>query len=399
MQHADLHKYDLPDAPGVYYFKQGEDILYIGKATSLRDRVRSYFTDELIESRGPRIVDMVTVADSLDWQTADSVLEALILEALEIKRIQPKYNIREKDDKSYVYAIITKELYPRVLRVRGKDIGTTFPAEMIAHQFGPFPSGPSLKRALEIIRKIFPFYDTKKPISQEGDARMEFNRQIGKYPREITKEEYQRSIRNIQLFLQGKKKQLLSTLEKDMRAAAKAERFEEAERIKRQVFALQHIQDVSLIRDDLRRTPGQRIEGYDIAHTAGSETVGVMTVISDGEPDRSQYRKFIIRTQTNNDVGALEELLRRRFGHPEWEYPKGIVIDGGKGQRNRALKVLEELGLAIPAVAVTKDEHHRPRSILGKQTTAMPEEDIILANAEAHRYALSFHRHRRDKLT
>lgn len=401
MQKKDLDKFKLPDTPGVYTFLEKGKILYIGKATSLRDRVRSYFNDDVIASRGPRIVDMVTKADEIIWEETDSVLEALILESLYIKKHQPFYNVKEKDDKSYLYAVITNEEWPRVLVVRGKDIGTTFDAKNIKKQFGPFTSGPMLRKALEIIRKIFPFYDTRHKItvvSKSQKAHLEFNRQIRRYPRNISLEEYLRNIRHVDLFLSGKKKLIISLLEKDMKRAAKEERFEDAEYIKRQLFSLTHIQDVSLIKDDLRRVHGIRVEGYDIAHTSGKETVGVMTVVVDGELEKQHYRKFIIREHGNNDVGALTELLERRFSHPEWEYPRVLVIDGGVAQKNAALKILDKLGIQIAVVAVTKDEYHRPKRIIGLKGVSIPEGDIILANAEAHRYALSFHRRRRDSL-
>jgi len=399
MQRKELNKFDLPDKPGVYTFLEKKKILYIGKATSLKDRTRSYFNDDLIVSRGPRIVDMVTKADEVVWEETDSVLEALILESLKIKKHQPFYNVKDKDDKSYLYAVVTNEEWPRVLAVRGKDLGTTFSMDLVKRKYGPFTSGPSLRKALDIIRKIFPFYDTKSPVSRESKhqgANLEFNRQIGRYPKDISHTEYIRNIKHIELFLSGKKKLILKELEKEMKKAAKEERFEHAERNKRQMFSLTHIQDVSLIKDDLRRIHGVRVEGYDVAHTSGQETVGVMTVVVDGELEKSNYRKFIIREHTNNDVGSLQELLERRFGHPEWEYPKVIVIDGGVAQKNAALKVLDKLGLQIAVVAVTKDEHHRPKKILGLPGVSVPEGDIILANAEAHRYSLSFHRSRRD---
>lgn len=401
MQKKDLHKHELPDAPGVYRFLEGENILYIGKATSLRDRVRSYFNDDVIASRGPRIVDMVTKSDGISFEETDSVLEALILESLEIKKHQPFYNVKEKDDKSYLYAVITNEEWPRVLFVRGKDLGVSFDTELIKYKFGPFTSGPSLRKALEIIRKIFPFYDTKAKVTEDSKhlkANLEFNRQIGRYPRGISHEEYLRNIRHIQLFLSGKKKQILKELEKEMKAAAKEERFEDAETIKRQLFSLTHIQDVALIKDDLRRTHGVRIEGYDVAHTSGKEVVGVMTVVVDGELEKKEYRKFILNSQENNDVAGLKELLERRFSHSEWEYPKVIVVDGGTAQKNAALKTLDMMGLQIPVVAVTKDEYHRPKKISPMPQISIPETDIILVNAEAHRYAISFHRSRRDKI-
>ncbi len=122
MQKSELHKLNLPDVPGVYLFKKGRQILYVGKATSLRDRVRSYFDDDLIATRGPRVVDMVTKATGIIYHTTPTVLEALVREAALIKKYLPSANVDGKDDKTFLYAVIIKEEIPRVLVVRGKDI-------------------------------------------------------------------------------------------------------------------------------------------------------------------------------------------------------------------------------------------------------------------------------------
>ena len=166
MEKPELKKYKVPDEPGVYLFKKGRKILYIGKATSLRDRVRSYFSLDLVNGRGSAIVAMVAEANSLAYRRTDSVLEALILEANEIKKNQPIYNSKEKDDKSYNYITITKEDFPKVLVTRGS--GT----------FGPFPHGAELKEALKIIRKIFPYRDDKCKLIGKPC----FNAQLGLCP-------------------------------------------------------------------------------------------------------------------------------------------------------------------------------------------------------------------------
>lgn len=405
MQKADLQKKKLPSAPGVYFFLGSrKEVLYIGKATSLKDRVKSYFAKDLSETRGAQIVRMVEEAKSIDYRESDSVLEALILEANLIKTYKPKYNTLLKDDKSYNYVVITKEEWPRVLKVRGKDLYQKFKKSEIKKLFGPFPHGGQLSEALKIIRKIFPFFDTKKPIT-EAKSKMEmgklaFYQSLGIYP-ESSKEAkaaYQRTIRHISLFFQGKKSELLRELERDMHKAAKSEQFEQAESFKRQIFALGHIRDVSLIKHETREEHScfVRIEAYDIAHTSGEEMVGVMTVVENGEMEKAEYRKFTIRGYTKaNDTGALKEILRRRFKHYEWRMPTLIVLDGGKAQLAVGQKVLEEYGYMVPVVSVVKDERHRPREILGvAPKKQLLERDIIKANAEAHRFAIEWHRKR-----
>ncbi len=439
MQREYLKKNKLPDKPGVYLFKRGGEILYIGKATSLRDRVKSYFSKDLIETRGQFLVDMVFSANKIDWQESDTVLEALILEANLIKKYQPKYNTREKDDKSFNYVCISKEEIPKVVLVRGKELlgqhnflhcalprvrGGTLArknyAVPFAKTFGPFPSGGQLKEALKIVRRIFPFLDDK------SKNYVEFYRQIDLVPDLADKKLYKQNIKNIILFFEGKKKIVLKNLEKEMKEYAKAREFEKAGEIKRQIFAVKHINDVALIRDSgfvqkfsnstlasflpLRPSPsgrdprGQkiakglvRIEAYDIAHMAGKNMVGVMTAVEDGEPAKNEYRKFKIRTQKNsNDTGALAEVLERRLSHPEWSMPSLVVVDGGKAQINIAKKV--KTALEVPVVSVLKDEKHKPKAILGDKIIARSyEKEILLANSEAHRFAIAYHKKTRNK--
>ncbi len=399
MQRSDLAKPDLPDVPGVYLFKKGREILYVGKATSLRDRVRSYFDDDLIATRGPRIVDMVTRADRVAFEPAPTVLEALVREAALIKKYQPKANVEGKDDKTFLYAVITKEEWPRVLTVRGKDLSesrTHAQGVVLAKVYGPFPSGPQLREALRLIRKIFPFYDTPKPVttkSKHVHAKIEFNRQIEQYPKELNKVAYRHTVRNVALLLSGRGKELRRTLARDMKKAADEERFEDAAGARRELYALDHVQDVSLIKEEHTEMGETRIEAYDTAHLSGTNAIGVMVVIASGVPEKKSYRTFKIRgVQKNDDIASLREVLSRRLAHPEWSLPDAIVVDGGKTQKKTAESVLAEMNMKIAVTAVVKDERHRPREIIGARAAGISEADAVLANAEAHRFSLAKHR-------
>lgn len=408
MKISDIKKLDIPVNPGVYFFVRHnhdkKEILYIGKATSLRDRTKSYFAADLIATRGPMIVDMVTQSETLEWQETDSVLEALILEAQLIKKYQPKYNTKEKDNKSFNYVVITDEDIPRVLLVRGRSlkIADQFKTLHIKYTFGPFPSGTLLKEALKIIRKIFPFVDTQS--AKEDNA--EFYRQIGLSP-EIknsdARDSYKKTIRHIKLFFEGKKKTIIADLQKDMMRAAKAYRFEDAQLCKKKIFALEHINDVALLKNDINETVPYthqfRIEAFDVAHMSGKSMVGVMTVVVDGVADKTLYRKFIIRSQAHsNDTGALEEVLVRRFRHTEWGLPDIVLVDGALAQRRVAERVLKMYKLDIPVLSVVKDEKHRPKGIEGDKLLAQKYEPVLLlANSEAHRFAITFHKLTRAK--
>lgn len=407
MEKEKLAKKKLPDAPGVYFFLGSKkEIFYIGKATSLKNRVQSYFAKDIESKRSKLIKQMVEEAKTIDFTKTDSVLEALILESNLIRTHKPKYNSISKDDKSYNHLIITNEDFPRILVVRGKDLTAKFQEEDIKYHFGPFTNGYLFREALKIVRRLFKFYDTPFPIGKErskmAKGKVAFNKQIGIYPNEDNKAEYQKTIRYIRLFFEGRKVQIIKEMEKEMMSLAKEERFEEADIIKRKIFALQHIQDIALIKDESRIHRDEkcvRIEAYDVAHLGGADMVGVMTVVEGGLTQNSEYRKFKIKSvEGSNDTASLKEVLTRRLAHPEWPYPQIIVVDGSTAQKNAAEHVLRKHDILIPIVAVVKDEKHRPiRVIAARKLLETYQNDILLANAESHRFALAFHKEKRNK--
>ena len=432
-------KIKLPNQPGVYFFKKdkparnasgiadaGGDILYIGRATSLKDRVKSYFGDDLMQTRGPLLVDMVTKATTIDFIKTDSVLEAIILESNEIKKHLPYYNTKEKDNKSYNFVVITDEDFPRVVVVRGRELNKLDEGSLgykVKYSFGPYPQGTLLKDALKIIRKIFPFRD-EKAIFKHQEL---FYRSLQLSPDTTlpdAKKEYQKTIRNLVLFFQGKKKELLKILEKEMRQLAKNREFEKAGEIKRQIFALKHINDVALLKDEghyvLKRTLGKsvddgqrkfsaenfrgesenimpevfRIEAYDISHLSGKDVVGVMVAVVDGVAEKSEYRKFKIKIEKNDDTAGLREILTRRFKHEEWKMPDLVVIDGGMAQINTAKRIVKN----IPIVSIVKNDAHKPDHFLGdEQIVKDHSKAILFANSEAHRFAIAYHKQMRNK--
>jgi len=444
MNSKNLQKFNLPNKPGVYFFFKGKEVLYIGKATSLKNRVKSYFRKDLIENRGPIILDMVFKANKIKWQITGSVLEALILEAGLIKKHQPKYNTKEKSDKSFLSVIITDESLPRVFTVRthNKEYSNILKNVRISKVYGPFTNGSQLREAMKIIRRIFPFLDGK------SKNYIEFYKQINLIPDLDDHKMYLQNIKNIKLFFSGQKQQIFRNLKKEMKKYAKNHEFEKAGEIKRQMFALKHINDVALIKDSftsfnflsLRPSPEYRggtlgklkikrgyafrVEAYDIAHMGGKNMVGVMTVVEDGEVAKHEYKKFKIRTQAGaNDTGALKEVLERRLAHTEWPYPDLIVVDGDIAQLNVAGVVLRKMGLKIPVVSVVKDERHKAKAILSSHGKAflrsfwnlssgrfqprspiparpfkkLPHAAILLANSEAHRFAIAYHKNMRNK--
>ena len=428
MNLEDFKKLNLPDGPGVYFFKKNQprdlasETLYIGKATSLRERVRSYFNDDLIKTRGRLLVDMVAQADTISFQETDSVLEAFILESELIKQYLPRYNTKEKDNKSFNYVVITKEDFPRVLVVRGRNLEKAGQAvreqiESLGFEytdvFGPFPFGAELKEAMKLIRRIFPYRDKCEPfnfgatellkkinegiqISADGATLKNtymkgkpcFNRSIGLCPGvctgEISQEEYAQQISHIRKFFKGKKQAVMDDLKAEMLALAKEQKFEEANEIKKTLGALVHIHDISMIkkyaefgyigsRKNTSKTQSfaVRAEAYDIAHMSGKDMVGVMVVMQDGEFAKDQYKKFNIKEiKASNDTGALKQVLERRFAHTDWPLPTHIVVDGSTAQLNVAQEVIKKVcensakKAQIKLIAVIKDEHHNAREIV-----------------------------------
>jgi len=404
MTSQDFKKIRLPDLPGVYLFTKGVEILYIGKASSLRDRVASYFSQDLLKTRSPLIYEMVEKAKSISFVTTQSILEALILESNLIKKHKPIFNTKLKDDKSFNYVIFTNEKYPAVLKIRGKDL---YEGRVLGGRplkiFGPFPNGRELEEALKIIRKIIPFRDDKcKPLKNEPC----FNFQIGLCPGicigKLTISEYLLNLKKIELIFDGQIHKLVLSLEKEMRALAKQKKFELAGDVRNQIFALNHIKDVALIRDQTidQEFRGEdifcfkRMEVYDISHLSGKEVRGGMAVFHEGEPAKNEYRLFKISERAGfDDLLSLREILSRRLAHIDWRVPDLIVVDGGRSQLKVAEMVVLASGLKIPAVSVLKDEKHKPSEILGGIDLTDKEKQIIfLADIEAHRFVISKHR-------
>ena len=395
-------KLEIPNTPGVYFFKKRKDILYIGKATNLNQRTKSYFNFKLMETRGPLIVKMIDDATIIEFQETESVLEALLLESYLIKRHKPLYNSKEKDDKSYNYVVISDEEFPRIFSVRKRQLDILQgKKEKLLHVFGPFPQGQLLREALSIIRKIFPFYGKRG----RGSYAEEFYQQMGLEPgkdQSTFKEGYLENIGFIAMFFEGKKHSIIKSLKKKMMGHADKLEFERAQSIKRQIYALEHIRDVALMRRDFELGTEHklfRIEAYDIAHHQGSAMVGVMVVHNGIEISSADHRLFNIKSvDHSHDIAALSETLQRRLNNTQWPYPSLIVVDGGVAQKRGMEKVLREFEVKIPVVAVVKDDRHKAKVLLGqKRLVKQYSSEILAINAESHRFAINAHKKKRRK--
>lgn len=398
----------LPETPGVYLMRgKGSKILYIGKAGNLKRRVSSYF----LRPQENRIHRLVEEIKHIDHKKTDTALEALILEAQLIKKYRPLYNIREKDDKSFLYVEITKDEFPRLLLLRGKDLKKGL------DYFGPFIEAGSLREALRIIRRIFP-YNTHSPeniarmskqVSGTDGGRGCFDWQVGLCPGTCVgladSKEYKKTVRNIKLIFEGKRNKLILELKKEMEDTARNEEFELAEKKKRQIFGLQHINDIALIKEvdspvSSANHLASRVEGYDISNISGTFAVGSMVVFNNGKASPSEYKKFKIRTIVGaNDVGMLKEVLMRRFKHSEWELPSLLFVDGGTGQVNTAKSVLGSYGLKIPVVGIAKGRTRKKVEIIGEVPKDIQTNLLVKVRDEAHRFAISYHRKLRGRIT
>ncbi len=362
------------------------DILYVGKAANLKRRVSSYFT----RPHDVRIEHLVSKIKKIDIQKTDTALEALILEASLIKKYQPPFNIREKDDTSFLFIEITEDPYARVLLVRGKDA-------VHGERFGPFTSSSSAREALKILMKIFPW--GIHPAEDVGMFKRPcFDYELGLCPGTCIGtadiREYRQNIRNLKLFLGGEKKKIIGDLRQKMNEASEVLAFEKAEKYKRQIFALEHIQDIAFINENeiSGRHSLKRIEGYDISNISGTSSVGVMVVFENDKPKKSNYRKFKIQTISGpNDVGMMLEVLERRFKNA-WPLPDLILVDGGISQVRVAEKIVKEFKHTVPVLGIAKGPERKRNDIFGKKPEWVSEATLIHIRDEAHRFAITFHR-------
>ena len=396
---------ELPDVPGVYLMKdRNGKVIYVGKATSLKRRVSSYFQ----KAHDARIEEMVSKIRSIDYIERRTAIEALILEANLIKYYWPKYNIRDKDNKSFLYLVITKEDFPRPLLVRGKDLEEDASKRYKA-VFGPYTSSRSLRAALDLLRKVFAW-----TICTPGMKRPCFYYHLKQCPGVCIgvadKKSYQKTIRDLIKFFEGKTDTLLKQYRREMKKASDSKRFEEAAAMRNKIYFLEHIQDIAVLkRDDpemdiMKAGEGTvelfgRIEGYDISHISGTSTVASMVVFEQGAPAKSEYRKFKMKSASGgDDYAAMREVLMRRFRN-SWKHPDLILIDGGKGQVHAAVSVLRELDLQIPIIGLAKGPTRKKLDLICDQVNrdlcdlCKKHIDILTrVRDEAHRFAISYHR-------
>lgn len=357
----------LPKTPGVYFHKNSNgEIIYVGKAAVLRNRVRQYF--QTSRNRDPKTEALVAEISDVDWIEVESEIEALFLEAEMIRRYMPRYNILLRDDKSNLYVRIDmKSDYPSVTYTRR-------PLDDGALYLGPYLSGFNVKRALSYLRKIFP-YSVHTVLPKRPCLQYHLGLCPGPESGALSSAEYKTSLKKLIMYLKGERVRLAGQLEKEMQQAAKQKQFERAAELRNQLFALRNLskqvifsdkENMDLSRDhalsDLSDVLGldkapRRIEGYDISHMSGTDTVASMVVFTNGVSDKGSYRKFKMRIPGNDDFAHMREVLDRRLGEKhakDWPRPDLFLIDGGKGQLGSALEVLAAKKVTLPAIGLAK---------------------------------------------
>ncbi len=398
----------LPLTSGVYLMKDGKgEVIYVGKAVSLRKRLQSYFRRRDIPfSKTDMLVGEIA---GLDYIETASEAEALLLEAGLIKQYKPKYNVDLRDDKSYPFIEITKETFPliSVARPRTRLKG--------ARYYGPYINAKLIREALMILRKIFPFR-TCDPFPKKKC--LDYHIGLCEAPciGEITVKEYAQNIKNVCLVLEGKKDILFKNLKAQMEVSSLRREFERCARLRDQLRAVGALysgtRDINYYKEgeQLKRLVNlpylpMRIEAFDISNTMGHHPVGSMVSFFNGKPDKAHYRRFRIKEVDGiDDFRMIAEIVRRRYRRLKDEglgFPDLIVIDGGKGQLSAASRELASLGVDIPILSLAKREEEvflpNRRNAVRLAAHSLALQLLQRMRDEAHRFAVSYHRKLRGK--
>lgn len=422
----------LERSPGVYLMKDHNGVtLYIGKAVRLNERVASYFIPSA--DLGPRKAPMLDVVHHFDVLECESEVEALLAEARLIKDVKPHFNARQSDDRTFPYLVVTmRDDFPGVFVTRKP---AHYPGAKV---YGPFTGGGALREALQLMQRIFKFRTCRLDII-DGDPKNRFFRPcilhaIGQCTApcadRISKDSYHDDIARLTRFMESKRSVVLKELREEMEAASKDLAYEKAAAIRDQIDAILKLDDRASVRDgwqpeaeiayidpekglrSLQRalgidTPIRCVEGVDIAHLQGNETVGSKVCFVDGRPFKEGYRRFRIKTVTNDDYAAIREVVSRRYreaGAGQELYPDVVLIDGGLGQLHAAMEAFADLDTKPPMViSLAKKEEliyaqERSEPIrLGRENPGLRLCQSV--RDEAHRFAQQYHHVLRRKKT
>ena len=408
---------NLPKTSGVYSF-YGKELLYIGKAINIKNRVKNHFSQP--SYRDGLFVNKVT---KIGYLETGSEIEALIIESKLIKKYQPKFNVVWKDDKNYFYVAISKN-EKTIVYITHQKRPKTF-GHPDAEYIGPFVEGTALKKTLRFLRRVFPYYtQTRHPKTKCTYCHLD----LCPGPNPDLKK-YKKNINRLILVLKGKRSAVLSALRKEMKALAKEKKFEEAGKTRDIINNLQQvmahtgvIEPVQIKDNSWIKTqkvlqgllninkPISRIECYDVSNMQGENATGSMAVFIDGVSDKNYYRKFHIKIEGKpNDIAMLEETIKRRLGHKDWTYPEIMLIDGGIAQLNIAIKTKNAFGLGAKHIKVIslakRNKDLYIEGLNGHSNSPIPLKTlpreiynlILQLDDEAHRFAINYHKKLRKK--
>ena len=402
----------LPRSPGVYFHKSASgEIIYIGKAAVLKNRVRQYFQSSKDFDAKTRA--LVAEIYDTDWIETESEIDALFLESEMIKRYMPRYNILLRDDKSQTFVRIDmKSEWPTVSFTRN-------PADDGAEYIGPFYNGFALKKSLRYLRRVFPYLTRQR---RPGQSKLDED--LGLSPRlSDGSVAYKASLRKLISYIKGNRKAIAAELERDMKTAAGLHDFERAADLRNKLSAMRELQrrvcfgdkeflDISKDKAlaDLAKLLGlkgipARIEGYDISHMSGRQVVSSMVVFTNGVSDRAEYRKFKV-SEKNDDTGNIYQTIFRRLSErhlKSWGRPDLLLIDGGKGQLAAAIKARDERGVTVPIISIAKREEellvHKTNSQIDtafiKQVRSQPRANIAI-HEDGEVYVVNLHPSQRN---
>jgi len=420
----------FPPSPGVYLFHDSKGrVIYVGKAKNLRSRASSYFVRAAAEDA--RTEHLVREVYDVSYVECESEVDALLAESRLIKDIQPRFNKELKDDKSFPYLqITTHEDFPRVEITRE-------PRDRGVKLYGPFGSAGALRGALQVLQRIFQFRTCSLDIVEQDERWRWFRPCLLASIRQctapcnlrISKEEYRRDIKRLRMFLEGKKEKLLREMRDEMAAASEQLQYERAARLRDEIRMLErldergeldtHAQPEVFYVDPKKGLAGlqkvlklpetpRTIEGVDIAHLGGGETVASLVQFLDGLPFKPGYRRYRIRgVEGIDDFASIHEVVARRFGRlaeQEQVFPDLLLIDGGKGQLNAALAAFKQLGLEPPLV-LSLAKREEEIFVMGRDEPlrlsrhAFALRLLQYVRDEAHRFAQHYHHILRRKST
>ncbi len=421
---------NLPTVAGVYLLQDAAGtVLYVGKATSLPDRVSAYFTPTA--DHGARKQAMLPLISDFETIPCEGEWEALLMEARLIKDLKPKFNRLMMDDKSFPYLVITtRDEFPGVFITRNPQEDRFRRARV----FGPFVSGGSLRRAMEILQRAYKFRTCDLDIHADAPANERYRpcllHAIGQCSapcaNRIGRDAYGEGITQFLRFLTSKRSTMLNRLRREMEAASDAREFERAASLRDQLRAIERLDDREHRGDDaeydwqpevtslvlhplagvrsLQRALGAAteircIEGIDIAHLGGDETVGSKVCFVDGRPFRDGYRRYRVRSVGNNDVMAIREVVSRRYrdaGEGRELFPDVILIDGGAPQLAAAIDAFAHLERQPPRVIALAKREELLYTAPNAEALRLGREHAGLrlcqaVRDEAHRFAQHYH--------